>query len=173
MALVEIFHVVADQYDVSSSADITEGMVVMQNSSGEIIAATGGASTRALGVAGDTKSSAPGLPAVSADAGVNDFVNRVSDPFVNETAASGKMTVYHAGGTFATDQYDTGVTFAVGEALYSNASGALTNVSSANSQVVGTVVAVPGPFPSGVPGTDTGLNGDISLGTFIQFKLEL
>jgi len=173
MALVEIYHVVADFYPVNSAADIVEGMFVQLNSSGEAALATGGASTKTLGIAGDTKSSAPGLPKVGAgiSGGSDSFVNRVSDPFVDETSASGKMTVYHSGGKFATDQYDDGVSYTVGADLFVGSDGKLTTTSSANSQVVATVVEVPGPYPSGVPGTSSGLNGDLSLGTYLVFKL--
>jgi hypothetical protein len=169
MALVELYHVVADFYDVNSAADVVEGMFLQQNSSGELILATGGAGTKALGVAGDTKSTAPGMPKVNGSS--DNFVNRVSDPFVNESSASGKMTVYHSGGKFATDQYDDGVSYTVGDDLFVGSDGKLTSASSANSQVVATVVAVPGPFDSGVPGTT--VNGSLSLGTYLVFKLEI
>jgi len=167
MALVELYHVVADIYDVDSSAEITEGMVVMQNAAADIVVATGASGTVALGLAGDNKintGNSSGLPGAA-----DGWQNRVSDPNFYETRASGKITVYHSGGKFATDQYDSTLTFAIGDACYSDATGKLTNVASANAQVVGYCVAVPAAYPSGVPGTD--INGDISLGTFMEIKL--
>lgn len=167
MALVELYHVIADIYAVDSSAEITEGMVVMQNAAADIVVATGAGGTIALGLAGDNKintGNSSGLPGAA-----DGWQNRVSDPNFDETSASGKMTVYHSGGKFATDQYDTTLTFAIGDALYSDATGKLTNVASANAQVIGYCVATPAAYPSGVPGTD--INGDISLGTFMELKL--
>lgn len=170
MALVELYHVVADIYPVDSSATIVEGNVVMQNVNGDIVLATGAGGTVALGLSGDNKVNTgtdSGLPGARPR-----WKNRASDPNFDETAASGKITVYHSGGKFATDQYDDQVVnYAIGDVLYSTAAGKLTNVASANTQKIGVLVAVPGPFQSGVPGTD--INGDISLGNYIVFKLTI
>jgi len=170
MALVELYHVVADIYNVDSASSIIEGNIVMQNSIGDIILATGAVDKWALGIAGDNKintGNASGLPGARAG-----WQNRVSDPHMDETAASGMITVYHSGGKFATDQYDTTVLdFAVGDPLYSTGVGLFTNVPSNNTQVIGYCVAVPGPFQSGVPGVD--IRGSTSLGTYIQLKLSI
>jgi hypothetical protein len=137
--------------------------------------------TAVLGVAGDTQSStstgsewsdnvvigASGS-VVAPVAKTRATSNRVSDMF-NETAASGKVTVYHGGGTFATDQY-VALTYAVGEKLYSNGSGQFTNVDAGSAVNVGIVVKTPSSWPSGVPGADTN-DGSTSLGTFLTFKL--
>jgi hypothetical protein len=170
MALVELYHVVADIYPVDSAASITEGNVVMQNPSGNIVLATSASGTIALGIAGDNKlntGTSSGLPGAKPY-----WQNRVSDPMFDETAASGKITVYHSGGKFATDQYDTTILdYAIGDALYSTAAGKLSNdpVGGGNAQVIGYLVGLPGPYMSGVPGTD--INGDMSLGNYLVFKL--
>lgn len=173
MALIPEFHVIADHYPVDSTVtDLIEGMWVMLSSStGNAIKATGANGTRAIGIAADTKStSISGLPATN-NSSQGAFVNRVSDSF-DETKASGRMTVYTTGGKFATNEYDLSVNnWAVGNALYVNASALLTNVASANAQVVGTLVAIPGPFASGVPGID--INGSITLGNYLEFKMEI
>jgi hypothetical protein len=107
--------------------------------------------------------------------------NRVSD-FFDETKASGKMTVYHSGGEFATDQFATNVASAtVGALLYGNASGVLDTSNESGNTVTTTGVfpvarltKADGSYPSGVPGID--INGDQALSgdnsnTYIEFKL--
>src|SRR3990170_4087075 len=128
MALIPEFHVVADHYPVN--ADVTnliEGMFVMLNSAGEAIKATGGSGTRALGVSDDTKStSQSGLPATN-ESSQGAFVNRVSDTF-DETKASGRITIYHSGGKFASNQYEASPSepYAVGLPLYVSGNALLT-----------------------------------------------
>jgi len=173
MALIEQFHVVADHFPVASSVtNLIEGMFVKQDSSGNIIKATGGASERALGVSGDTKStSLSGLPSTN-DSSMGAFVNRVSDSF-DETRASGRCTVYHSGGKFASNQYVAAPStpWAVGLPLYVSSLALLTTDASTSAQIVATCTAVPGAYASGVPGIDT--NGSITLGNYIEFKLEV
>lgn len=165
MALVEKFFVVASEHPIGST-DIKEGQLVTLNSSQEIIPYAG--SGVVFGVAGDTKSSsASAMPGV-----YTGWQNRVSDSF-DETDASDLITVYHSGGEFATDQFETDVTSAnVGSYLYASSNGKL------QAAVSGTAVAVltrgAGAYPSGVPGTD--INGDMALrgensNTYIEFKL--
>lgn len=167
MALIEIFHVVADHFPVNSSAEIIEGQWVALNSSGEAVLANG--TLRAIGVSGDTKSTdTVGLPTTNASS-QGAFQNRVSDSF-DETKASGRITVYHSGGKFATNQFEN-VAYAVGDVLYISTAGNLTTAASANSQVVATVTKTPAAEPSGVPGTD--VDGSLSLGSFIEFKMEI
>lgn len=183
MALIEEFHVVADEYVVDSSVtNLIEGMWVMISNTGpslgNAVIATGASGTRTIGVSGDTKStSISGLPAtnnsfIGATSTSTAFVNRVSDSF-DETKASGKVTVYHSGGKFATNQYVTAPTlpYAPGLPLYVSAGGLATSDASANAQIVATLVTVPGPFASGVPGID--INGSITLGNYLEFKMEL
>jgi hypothetical protein len=181
MALIELFHVVADEYLINASVtDLIEGQFVKLNSSGEVVKATGAALERAIGVAGDTKStSMSGLPGIAEGSGVSGrtFVNRVADSF-DETKASGKITVYHSGGKFASNQFVTAPTlaWAVGLPLYIDGSpaadeGKLTTDVSASTQVVATCLKVPGAYASGVPGID--INGDLTLGSYMEFKLEI
>jgi hypothetical protein len=80
------------------------------------------------------------------------------------------MTVYYAGGRFATDQYDDTASYTPGAALYVGAAGQLQPTDAGAAQIVGRVVSV-GEFPSGVPGTD--VDGDISLGEYLTFILNV
>ena len=170
MALVPRYHVVADELPIYSGANVTMGSVVTLDSEGRVVQAT--PSDDALGLAGDTKDqSTPGIPSTNpAHLGVGGeeikFTNRVSDP-IDETRASAEMTVYHSGGKFATDQYDMTQSYTPMDDLYFDASGQITNVNT-GSGIIGKVITE-GEFMSGVPGTD--INGDISLGDFLTFKL--
>ncbi|MFA5599993.1 MAG: hypothetical protein WDA06_05290 [Phenylobacterium sp.] len=176
MGLIEIYRVTADMYaaDPDFVTDTAEGLLVAQNAAGLIEAADG--TVRAIGVAGDTQSNSTAGTPLAANVVINSAgatrstQNRVSD-FFDETLASGLVTVYHSGGKFATDQYDTTVNYAFGDALYSTAAGLFTNDASANNQIVGTVTGTPDDYPSGVPGTDVA--GSISLGVYLVFKLEI
>ena len=165
MALVEKFFVIASEHPVGST-DINEGQLVVLNSSQEIIPYAG--TGVVLGVAGDTKSSsASAMPGIASG-----WQNRVTDSF-NETAASALMTVYHGGGEFATDQFETDVlTATVGGSLYGSANGKLQATISGNAVAILTKAA--GAYPSGVPGTD--VNGDMALtgdnsNQYIEYKL--
>lgn len=180
MALIEIQHVVASNFDVdpewAGTADTMEGMFVSL-SSGAFAAVADGTTDRVIGVAGDTQSNdTAGTPysdslVINASGATRQTQNRVSD-FYNETLASGKITVYHSGGVFATDQYETGASTAdPGTALYVSANGKLVNADAGNGQIVATVVKAFGAADSGVPGVD--VNGSISLGNFVTFKLEI
>lgn len=173
MALIETFHVIADHFPVNSSVtNLIEGMFVKLNSSGEVIKATGGAAERSIGVAGDTKStSTSGLPATNSSS-MGAFVNRVSDSY-DETRASGRVTVYHSGGKFASNQYTASPStpYAVGLPLYVASDSTVSTDASTSAQIVGTVTAVPAAYASGVPGID--INGSLTLGNYIEFKLEI
>jgi hypothetical protein len=161
MALIPIFHVVAAERDVAAGQLIKEGMVVSLNAAGQIQVPD---TTYKIpyGLAGDSKlTSASSMPGISAG-----WQNRASDYF-DETKASSKMTVYHSGGEFITDQFDANVaalTFAGAslQPLYALAGGLL---SSADTNTSGVVVArlvkVCGAEMSGVPGVD--INGDQAL----------
>jgi hypothetical protein len=174
MALVEKFHVVAAEQDVASGETIKEGQIVSINSSGEVVLQSA-TDSEPYGIAGDTKStSASSMPGIASG-----WQNRVSDYF-DETRASGKMTVYHSGGEFATDQFNANVSsMAVMDALYA-VDGVLDNNTSQSSTVVGRITRLigtttpNGAYPSGVPGVD--INGDQALSgensnTYIEFKL--
>lgn len=172
MALIPLFHIVADELPVNSSATIAMGSFVKLNTTGEVVQATGAASEYAYGISGDNKGTTASLPTtngalIGLQTSKEAFVNRVSDP-TDETKASAKITVYHSGGKFASDQYDEDLTYTPGEALYVGASGKLQNTDAGSGQVVARVVSE-GAYMSGVPGVDT--NGDISLGDYLVFKL--
>jgi len=173
MALIPRFHVVADEFAVDSAAEIMAGSFVKLDADGNIVQATGAVDEYAFGVAGDTKSDHSGMPSTNnAVIGVGGtsqaFVNRVSDGLADETKASARITVYHSGGKFATDQYDTTGTYVTGAALYVGAAGILQTGSAGSTQIVARVVSE-GAYPSGVPGTD--VDGDITLGDYLVFKL--
>jgi hypothetical protein len=143
-----------------------------------------------IGIAGDSKSSTgPNKPygasvVVSGTGTVVATQNRVSDMF-NETTASGKVTVYHGVGEFFTDQWDTALAtgvWAVGGALYVNASGLITMTSGGNGNQIGRLLAAPAPYPSGVPGgfddpsstvDSRVVDGSTSLGSFIHFAMNV
>jgi len=168
MALIEIFHVVASNHAVGST-DIDEGQLVKMDTDGTIIPVSA-ASDLVLGVAGDTKSSsASAMPGI-----YSGWQNRASDSF-DETSASGKMTVYHDGGEFATDQFEADLSSAVvGAALYPSANGKLQATQTATEAAVAVLTRAAGSYPSGVPGTD--INGDLALqgdnsNQYIEYKL--
>jgi hypothetical protein len=174
MALIEKFHVVAAERPVATGQTIKEGQVVALNTLGQVVIESSSFPI-AYGIAGDTKATASAMPGVASG-----WQNRVSDYF-DETRASGKMTVYHSGGEFATDQFATNVaTATVGQALYARAGvldtkdeNAVANVA-AGSVVIAYLTQAAGAYPSGVPGVD--VNGDQALSgdnsnTYIEFKL--
>jgi hypothetical protein len=174
MALIPLYHVVADSIDVDSSAEIIMGSMVKIDNDGEVVQATGAPGEYSFGIAGDTKSaSVSGMPSTNGalignQTTKSSFVNRVSDGLTDETKASAKMTIYHSGGKFATDQYDKTANYTPGAPLYPGANGKLQPTSAGSGQIVGYVVSE-GAYQSGVPGTD--INGDISLGDYLVFKL--
>jgi len=184
MALIEVYHVVADQYEVDPdfSSDIVEGMLVrITTSNGRAVVAPANTSS-VLGVAGDTQSETQAGTPYAADlvigstgsvgtpsAQTRSSQNRVSDMF-NETLASGKITVYTGGGTFKTDQIASGITITPGEKLFSDANGKFTDTSAGDAVAMATSWAQE--EPSGVPGTATP-DGSLALGTFVTFKLLL
>ena len=171
MALIERYHVVAAERAVASGETISEGQIVSLDTAGEVVLQSVTYVTP-YGIAGDTKStSASAMPGIASG-----YQNRVSDYF-DETSASAKMTVYHSGGEFATDQFSANVSSAViGDALYANVGLFCTAAESTASGVVGRLIKAAGTYPSGVPGID--LNGDQALGgdnsnTYIEVKLTI
>jgi hypothetical protein len=170
MALVEKFHVVAAERAVASGQTIKEGQCVALNTYGEVVLESASFGMT-YGIAGDTKSTtASAMPGVASG-----WQNRVSDYF-DETKASGKMTVYHSGGEFATDQFATNVASATPyQALYAKSGVLDTSGEGAGaSYVVAYLTQTAGSYPSGVPGTD--ITGDQALSgansnQYIEFKL--
>lgn len=163
MAIIPLYYVTAASYDLDStfSGSIAEGQCVFMNGALGVRAvdATANAIHQVLGLAGDTKSTAASsMPGVQSG-----WQNRVSDGY-DETKASGKITVYHSGGEFATDQFldDGSLAAAGGQFLKCNTSGLLIIDGATKSfDTVAQLITVPGQFPSGVPGTE--VNGDAAL----------
>jgi len=172
MALIPKWFVIADHYPVAVGQEIIEGMMVKLDPTGAVVLATGAGAEICLGVAADTKStSLSGLPStnnayIGAPANSQQLVNRVSDMY-DETKASGRMTVYHTGGVFASNEFEQAA-YNINDPLYVSANGKLTTVPSAAGQIVGRVVKVPGPYASGVPGID--IDGSISLGNYLEYN---
>ena len=180
MALIPVYFTVAGQFQIdnSSATAIAPGtlMKLTADANDDAFVDIANTTSGVVGVAADgfrTELLSPPASGYAADiiTGSNGNTttrsqNRISDLF-RETAASGLMTVYTGAGTFRTTQY-AAVSFTLGQKLYSDASGKLTNSSNAGG-IVGTVVGLPKAFPSGVPGTD--IDGSMSLGTYLTFNL--
>lgn len=169
MALIEKYHVVAASRAVASGQTISEGQVVSLNSAGSVVIQSA-SNVIPYGIAGDTKSTAASsMPGIASG-----WQGRASD-YYDETKASAKMTVYHSGGEFATDQFSANVASAtIMDPLYANAGLLCTAAESTSSGIVARLVQAAGSYPSGVPGVDT--NGDMSLGgdnsnTYLEYKL--
>lgn len=184
MALIPIYHVVPSYYSVDPAYDavtnpIKQGMFVSLTSTGYVQKAHN--RTDAIGIAGDSLATDQGYSPYAADLVVSSTgatrstSNRVSD-FFDETKGSGKMTVYHSGGEFLTDQYAAGQSWTIGGTLYvgtgaSSNKGLLSSDNTNSATVVGRLITGPDDYPSGVPGTDVA--GSITLGTYVRFKLSL
>ena len=163
MALIERQIVQVASYDVDpGSLVIKEGMLVRLNGTAGVRRATTGDAGNILGIAGDsTDTAASHMPGV--DPG---WQNRVSDGY-NETKASGKISVYYAGGEFQTDQFtDDGnlVAANVGKYLKCDESTGrfIYDDAAVTANSVAQLLSVPGAVESGVPGTD--VNGSTALG---------
>ncbi len=223
MALIEVFHVVASSImiDADSTTDIPQGLLVTLDANYQVTPADGlNAATGAwaIGIAGDTRSrgttsftpesnsalsrdpltSLEGALVTGAYGASQRYTqNRVSDNY-NEVLASGKMTVYHGGGEFWTDQYEVvhrnGTTLAAynpARPLYASEStetvaaadgvtraGRFTDSLSTQTQIVGWTLNDPTAYPSGVPGTDVGFTSlpeggkSLTWGNFLHVKLD-
>ena len=214
----------------ASATDIPQGRIVTLDANGEVTLADANTGTVAageplnVGIAGDSRSS--GVTSYTPESGsslhqqqgltkatdldgslilgsygdAQRFTqNRVADNY-NEVLASGKMTVYHSGGEFWTDQYettrDTGgaiTVFTPGTALFSSRGSTAANrglftdqvvIESANgeSAYVGISLTSPTGYPSGVPGTGPNAVGfqalpeggnSLSWGNFLHVKLAI
>jgi hypothetical protein len=202
MALIEVFHVVASQFPINTATatDIPQGSPVSLDANGEVELETT-AGDYVVGIAGDSRSQGttsytPESGAVNTNAEPPTVLdgslilgaygdsqrytqNRVADNY-NEVLASGKMTVYHSGGEFWTDQYDTADTFAPMAPLYAEAAGNWSETSAGNAYIAGFVLTSPTAYPSGVPGTGPNAVGfsalpeggnSMSWGNFLHMKL--
>jgi len=178
MALIPVYHVVPSYYSVDPDHDavaepIIMGQFVALDASGYVTVA---GVTNPLGIAGDSLATDTGYSPYSADVIISSgghtrsTSNRVSDYF-DETRGSGKMTVYHSGGEFYTDQYMSGQTWTPGALAYSSSTGKITTTNGGSGIIVGRIIEGPGDYPSGVPGTD--VQGSMALGQYVRFKLNL
>lgn len=226
MALIEVFHVVASQYPIqtSSATDIPQGRLVTLDANGEVVLALEAATGTArwpVGIAGDTRSD--GTTSYTPESGsplnqqdgltkTTDLEgslilgaygdsqrftqNRVADNY-NEVLASGKMTVYHSGGEFWSDQYE--VTSGGGATVFTPGSVVQASTTAANvgmftdevtaaaladahNHTVGLSITSPTGYPSGVPGTGPNAVGfqalpeggnSLSWGNFLHIKLTI
>jgi len=221
MALIEVFHVVATDLSVDASGpDIPQGLIVTLDENGQVVAADSSDETQPgggfpIGIAADSLSAGTtsftpesnsglsrnpsgtltGALVVGALGAQQRFTqNRVADNF-NEVLSSGKMTVYHSGGEFWTDQYEVvhsdGLTissFNPAQKVYASQAGETAAVSDvversgrftdqAQGDIVGMVLTDVTSYPSGVPGTETGFNSlpeggnSLTWGNFLHVKL--
>jgi len=183
MALIEKYRVCTALQTIDGASEtIKEGMLVTITSGG-VSRVENADVDNVYGIAGDTSSTtASAMPGV-----YDNWQNRVSDGF-DETKASGKITVYHSGGEFATDQFTKGSGGTdlsdgshVGVCLVANSAGLLCFgydtvglTIAGHRQPVAMMTKAAGTYPSGVPGVD--LNGDMALkgdnsDTYIEIKL--
>jgi len=187
MALIVEYHVLADMYPMGST-EILAGMNVSLNGAGQVIPTPlAGNVETVLGIAGDSDRHTQGQTTAYSDqvligagggwaggaAGTTRWTeNRVPD-FYDETAAAGKMTIYHGGGKFwiSCDLFDDeGTTVAVNDML--TRSGTVAgewNDGATGGQEVAIAVGTCQQYPSGVPGTD--VQGSISLGDYVPVVL--
>ena len=188
MALIVSYHTIATQLPTSAT-NIYEGMGVKLSGGGSAEASVvrkSSDSDTVFGIAGDSSvSTGPNKPygasvVVNGAGGTRGTSNRVSD-FFNETVGSGKMTVYTGIGEFYTDQYESGVSFTSGAALYVKSTGKLTSSSSGMGNQIGVTIDGPRAYPSGVPGVDdsgvtnvtSSVNGSLSLGSYLRFYMNI
>lgn len=228
MALIEVFHVVASQYpiDTNNATDIPQGRLVTLTAAGEVqlaIDADTATGPYPIGIAGDTRST--GVTSYTPESGhslnqqdgltkATDLEgalvlgaygdsqrytqNRVADNY-NEVLASGKMTVYHSGGEFWTDQYEVtdadagATTFTPGFTIWSSSKattlGMFSDLECSDatalndaSHRVGISLTSPTGYPSGVPGTGPNAVGfqalpeggnSMAWGNFLHVKLTI
>jgi hypothetical protein len=180
MAIIVLQHTVADNFDVDPNWTVTSDGPVYAGSlvgldSNSYVKLAG--VNDALGIAGDSiadeyKTGAYSAELVISPSGKKRWTQNRIDNYFDETAASGKMTVYTTGGRFGTDQFVTGLTYTPGTAVYSNGSGLFT--SSVTTRKVGYVLVVPGDYPSGVPGADApSADLSMSLGDYLFVQLSI
>jgi len=181
MAIIVLQHTVADNFNVDPaysipvSGRIPAGTLVGLTSAGFVKKA---GATDALGIAGDSLSDEYRTTPLSADliispSGAKRYTQNRVDNYFNETLASGKMTVYTAGGLFGTSEYVLNLTYTPGLPLFSNA-GLFTVTNPGSGRAVGYVRSAPGEYPSGVPGVDApSAQNSISLGRFLFVQLSI
>lgn len=205
MALIEVFHVVASEIlcDPTDNTDIPQGSIVTLDANGLVTIQVAVANTepRPIGIAGDSRSQ--GTTSYTPESGsalatateplkgalvigsqsAQQFTaqrytqNRVADNY-NEVLASGKMTVYHSGGEFWTDQYEEDDVWVCGHMVFSSATTpGLCSMTETADHLIGQVLNTPTEYPSGVPGTETNFTAlpeggnSLTWGNFLHIKL--
>jgi len=200
--------------DANNATDIPQGRLVTLTTAGEVQlsiaqATSAAGDAMAVGIAGDSRSDGTtsftpesgsplnqqqGITKATALSGslilgaygdAQRFTqNRVADNY-NEVLASGKMTVYHSGGEFWTDQYEilhdddgaTATTFTPGlrvfqseaaitasnRGLFSDNQGGSNEAATGENLIVGVALTSPTGYPSGVPGTGPNAVGFTAL----------
>lgn len=219
MALIEVFTHIATNLDIDPdvTTNIPQGSIVTLDSNG-LVELCDENSKVPVGIAADTRStgitsytpesgsalstnptsSLEGALVTSAFGDGQRFTqNRVADNY-NEVFASGKMTVYHSGGEFWTDQYEvvdddgsTATTYTPGTQLYSSDQTSITGSNGGKftddstsktgpAFLVGVTLHSPTGYPSGVPGTGNSATAfqalpeggnSLSWGSFLHLKL--
>jgi len=215
--------------DANNATDIPQGRLVTLSAAGEVALADANTGTvvtgdsLTIGIAGDSRSDGTtsytpesgsplnqqqgltkatdldGALILGAYGDAQRFTqNRVADNY-NEVLASGKMTVYHSGGEFWTDQYEV-TRDAGGTAVYTPATGvwssqgstaanaglfsddSVTEAATGETAYVGITITSPTGYPSGVPGTGPSAVGfsalpeggnSLSWGNFLHVKLAI
>jgi hypothetical protein len=107
MALIPKFQLIPESFPIKAQETVIMGQFVAYDAAannGQVVLGDGAVlSNKIVGVSGDTKAlGQSGMPFVGGNG--QGFQNRVSDGF-DETKASGEITVYHSGGTFASNQF--------------------------------------------------------------------
>jgi hypothetical protein len=179
MALIVEYHVIAAQYKINSAlTSIKAGAPVEITTGQEVIVATDD-SALCIGIAGDTIASTEGkttaystqLKIGSNGATSRGTENRVSD-FYNETAASGRLTVYQSGGKFwiSSDMFATTPT--AGMKISTNTAASTTPFDQSGTNVIAIALSAPTAYSSGVPGVDT-TDGSNTLGNYVPVILKV
>ena len=185
MALIPKYNMVAAIQAVDPTSLVVQMGNFVSLNGAYVRRATTGDEQLIYGVAGDTTGGTSNKPTQAYMPGVaSGWQNRVSDGY-DEAKASGKLTVYHSGGEFATDMHNNTNMDVTGRFL-SVVCNALTTGARLQRDGAGVAFLAPttvalltraaGNYPSGVPGTDTGLNGDMALtgqnsNAYIEYKL--
>lgn len=117
--IIPVYRVITTQYPIVSTTTVEAGMVIVLNSSTGYAELAGADETASIGLAADRNRAAT----------AGEWTNRVSDAG-NETAASGKLSIYcGVGGEFYLDVDDSAIQTPAGASITGAiASGATTSV---------------------------------------------
>ena len=202
MALIEVFHVTASNVSISPnvSTDIPQGLLVQLSNThpyeGEPERCDGDSTTQMpFGIAGDSRST--GTTSYSAESGSalsrdpkntlegalitgaygiaqRYTQNRVADGY-NEVMASGKMTIYHSGGEFWTDQYEivesngtTLCSYFPGLCLFASGVESSSTIIQKNVNLESETSQMKGRFTDEVPSSNAKLSAAVGCGVMMQ-----